>query len=44
MIGDFTHAVTEAIDESLGAQESMATQILSNEKRLKDFIELLSYC
>lgn len=41
MIGDFPNAVTEAVAESLGTHESMATQILSNDKRLKDFAELL---
>ena len=41
MIGDFPDAVTNAVAESLGAHESMATQILSNEKTMKNFAELL---
>lgn len=41
MIGDFPDAVTNAVAESLGAHESMATQILSDKKTMKNFAELL---
>lgn len=41
MIGDFPSAVTDAVAESLGAHESMATRILSDERTMKNFAELL---
>jgi type I restriction enzyme R subunit len=41
LIGDFPDAVTAAVAESLGAHESMATQILGDKRTMKNFAELL---